>query len=149
MGKIYIPPKDIVINYKNIYNVLRVCLMHCRYLEIMTANDIHDKPWQCIVSDRVTTFLQTLNNFFFFLFLKFLLDSSCLTKVCYFVLCRVNRLSVNMHPHFFFFLPHLGHPKALNALCYIVCPHELSLLDRVVYICQSQPPNSSCARADF
>ena len=83
MGKIYIPPKNIVINYKNIYNVLRVYLMHCRYLEIMTANDIHDKPWQCIVSDRVTTFLQTLKKFFFFLSLKFLLDSSCLTMVCY------------------------------------------------------------------
>lgn len=49
-----------------LYNVLSICLMHCRYLEIMTADDIHDKPWQCIVSNRVTTFLRTLKKFFFF-----------------------------------------------------------------------------------
>jgi len=51
-----------------LYNVLSICLMHCRYLEIMTADDIHDKPWQCIVSNRVTTFLRTLKKFFFFFF---------------------------------------------------------------------------------
>ena len=44
---------------------------------------------------------------------------------------------------FFVFPSHLGHQRARNSLCYTVGSHQLSTLYIVVYICQSQSPNSS------
>ena len=101
-----------------LYNVLSICLMHCRYLEIMTANDIHDKPWQCIVSNRVTAFLRTLKKFFGFFFLFFFLKCFIGLELLYHVVLvssvqSESAVCIHASP-LFLFLSHLGHPKALS-----------------------------------
>ena len=57
----------------------------------------------------------------------------------------VNLLYMYIYPLVFGFPSHSGHQRALNSLCYIVGSHYSSSLYvvSIVYICQSQPPNSS------
>ena len=56
-----------------------------------------------------------LFNFLFSLFKKFLLEYSCFTMLCQFLLnSKVNQLYVYIYPLFFGFLSHLGHHRALS-----------------------------------
>ena len=57
----------------------------------------------------------------------------------------VNLLYIYIYPLVFGFPSHSGHQRALSSLCYTVGSHYSSSLYvvSIVYICQSQPPNSS------
>ena len=64
---------------------------------------------------------------------SFLLEYSCFTMMCYFLLySKLNKLYVYIYPLFFAFPSHLGHHRALSSMCHTVGSHSLSILYLVV-----------------
>ena len=84
--------------------------------------------------------------FHFFYVLKFLLQYSCFTMLCYLLLYKGNQLHVYIYPFFWGFPSHLGHHRTMSrvpcAIQQVLISYFLYIV-AIVHICQSQSPNSS------
>ena len=78
----------------------------------------------------------------------FLLEYSCFSMLCQFLLySKMNQLYIYIYPLCFWISFLFRSPQCIkqSSLCYSVCSHQLPVLYivSIVYMCQSQPSNSS------